>query len=143
MASGTSKGRLAGILALGALLVLLAIAFIPGRSENASAPGTTAAPPPITAVPGTSLTQEIPTIDQGQTITASAEDVALTPQARLLAERFMCVCGCGDILSTCSCLKTPGSRDMKQMLQRLVDEGKSPAQIKTEMVAAYGQAALP
>ena len=55
----------------------------------------------------------------------------------------MCVCGCGDILSTCSCLKTPGSRDMKQMLQRLVDEGKSPAEIKTEMVAAYGQAALP
>lgn len=61
----------------------------------------------------------------------------------MLAERYMCVCGCGDILSVCSCLKTPGSRDMKQLLQRLVDEGKSPSEIKNEMVAVYGQAAIP
>jgi cytochrome c-type biogenesis protein CcmH/NrfF len=141
MASGASKGRLAGFLALGALLVLLAIAFLPGGSETT--PPDPAAVITTTPDVGTSLTEAIPEIDEGGLITASAEDVALSPQARLLAERFQCVCGCGDILSTCSCLQTPGSRDMKRLLQRLVDEGKSPTEIKTEMVAVYGQAALP
>lgn len=139
---GSTKGLRARFYALCVALLLPAAALSGGCGETSGpAPGSETAV--VAPTQGTSLTEQIPAIDQGQTIEAQVEDVALTPQARLLAERFMCVCGCGDILSTCSCLKTPGSRDMKQLLQRLVDEGKSPSEIKTEMVAVYGQAALP
>lgn len=136
---GSSKSRAARLLCV--VLLLPAFALIGCGETTDPAPGSETAV--VAPTQGTSLTQEVPAIDQGQTIEAQVEDVALTPQARMLAERYMCVCGCGDILSTCSCLKTPGSRDMKQLLQRLVDEGKSPSEIKTEMVAVYGQAAIP
>ena len=67
----------------------------------------------------------------------------LTPQARLLAERLVCVCGCDDILATCTCTETPGSRDMKKYLQQLVDEGKNPLEVENAMVARYGEAVRP
>lgn len=144
MTRGLISGRTAGIARAAALPIFLALALSPacGGSPDSSA-GSASVIPATPPAQGRSLTEQIPALDEGQTITAQAEDVALSPQARLLAERFMCVCGCGDILSTCSCLQTPGSRDMKQLLQRLVDEGKSPSEIRTEMVAVYGQAALP
>ena len=144
MARARHKGLLSGSFAPMALLILATVALSAACGDApAQRPSGDTAVIPTTAAKGTSLTQAIPTIDKGQTIEAQAEDVMLSPPARLLAERYMCVCGCGDILATCSCNKTPGSRDMKQLLQKLVDEGKSPSEIKTEMVAVYGQAALP
>ena len=76
-------------------------------------------------------------------VTAAFEDVALSPQARVLAERIKCVCGCNDQLSICTCKKTPGSQDMKKYLQELVNAGKTPGEIESAMVARYGPKALP
>lgn len=151
------KGRVIGFVALGALVVLIAVALlsersasisstVPTEAETAAAPtdGTqdsVVAPP--AAVPDTSLTESIPTVSRQGVITAVASDVALSPQASLLAERFQCVCGCKDILASCSCTETPGSRDMKMYLQSLVDQELSPIAVQDAMVARYGPEVLP
>ena len=95
-------------------------------------------------MPDTSLTRSVPNVPRGSTITARAAAVSLSPQARIMAERFMCVCGCNNMsLSTCNCLKTPGSRDMKQYLQELVNAGETPLSIQNAMVTRYGARVLP
>lgn len=142
--SSASRGRLAGFLALGALLVLVGFAFWSGRDTVPAA--LPPAPPvePTASVPSTSFTESIPAAPPpGSVITDSLETIALSPQARILAERFQCVCGCGDILVGCACTLTPGSRDMKQYLQQLVDEGKTPTEVEHAMVARYGPTVLP
>ncbi len=146
MVKGNSKGQIVGFLALGAVIFLVAVAFYSARTGNtttspsisfdASLPVEGAPPPP-------KLTESIPDIRAGRNISATINDVSLSPQASLLAERFRCVCGCNDILAECTCSETPGSRDMKQYLQELVDGGKTPAEVEGAMVARYGAAALP
>lgn len=126
-----SKGRAVGFAALSALLVLVGVALYSLRSGGAVTPGA----PQATAT----------TPARGGEVTASVtiEPINLTPPARLLAEGLKCVCGCDDILAECTCDKTPGSHDMKQYLQQLVDEGKPPAEVRKAMVEKYGQAVLP
>jgi cytochrome c-type biogenesis protein CcmH/NrfF len=160
-----SKGRLAGFIALGALLVLVGIAFYAerGSSSTGSTPSPARPEPAGSETSPTSSNQRPPAADgstpsrpaplpsepapsgagKGSTITAVLDDVALSPQARLLAERFQCICGCKDILATCTCEKTPGSRDMKKYLQELVTQGKTPAEIEAAMIARYGQDVIP
>lgn len=77
------------------------------------------------------------------TVSATLEDVTLSSAGRIQAEKFKCVCGCNLILAECTCKKTPGSVDMKQHLQQLVDGGLSPEQIERGMVEKYGSGVLP
>jgi cytochrome c-type biogenesis protein CcmH/NrfF len=152
------KRRIAGFGALAVLAVLVVYAFWPRDVMPEGAPGGTAAgmaaspdahaPSPGTTpridVPSAGLTQNLPPVPpRGSPITARLEDINLSPQARLMAEKLVCVCGCNDILATCTCNETPGSRDMKKYLQTLMDEGKTPAEVESAMVARYGDKVLP
>ena len=166
--AGTSgealKRRLAGFGALGMLAFLVVYAFWPrdvmpeggapggaASSVSSPAPSAVSSPAPDAAgsaprveVPSAGLTESLPPVPpRGSAITARLEDINLSPQARVLAEKIICVCGCNDILATCTCNETPGSRDMKQYLQTLVDEGKTPAEVESAMVARYGDTILP
>jgi len=173
---GAAKGRLVGFAALGALLVLVGVAFYSSREGRESGapppqpPAATAAtpsqspvpvpqepvpaatPPPATtstASPDLTRTprgtESLPKTARqgGGTVSTTIEDIALSPKARLMAERLKCVCGCNDILATCTCKKTPGSRDMKKYLQELVTAGKTPSEVESAMVARYGEKVLP
>jgi cytochrome c-type biogenesis protein CcmH/NrfF len=143
-----SRGQIAGLAAAGALAALAGVAVYSSRE---GAPATAAARPEestTTSVPETSSAppageSDAGTSSEGSVITASIDEIMLTPQARILAERLKCVCGCDDILATCSCAETPGSRDMKKYLQQLVDEGKAPAEVEAALVARYGEAVRP
>lgn len=129
-------------MALGALIVLVGVAFYSGREKSEQAVGSDL--PANVQAPSTRLTETLPPVaPPGTGVTAVAQDVAMSPQARLMAERFKCICGCNLILATCTCGKTPGSRDMKKYLQTLVDEGKSPADIERDMIARYGDEVIP
>ena len=66
----------------------------------------------------------------------------LTPEARIIAERYRCVCGCGDPLSICTCTNTPGSRDMKRHLQSLVSAGRMSVEVDAGMIEKYGPQVL-
>jgi len=145
-----AKGRVVGFVALGALLLLVGVAVFSSRDQQEMPPpgGAAAQPAPSQAAPAGETAPPVTTPQplasgKGSIISAVLEDVALSPKARLLAERFKCVCDCGDILATCSCQKTPGSRDMKKYLQQLVTEGKTPAEVESAMVERYGEKALP
>jgi len=168
---GAAKGRLVGFAALGALLVLVGVAFYSSRERESGAPppqppaatATTpapvpqepapaAAPPPATTSTATPdltrpprVTEALPKTARqgGGVVSATIEDITLSPKARLMAERLKCVCGCNDILATCTCKKTPGSRDMKKYLQELVTAGKTPSEVESAMVARYGEKVLP
>jgi hypothetical protein len=143
-----SRGQVAGLAAVGALVALTGAALYSSRGGAPAPEGERAAetaPSAPTEAPITSSGTPSPESSnkEGASITAQVEEIMLSPQARILAERFTCVCGCKDILATCSCEKTPGSRDMKKYLQQLVDEGKAPADVEAAMIARYGEAAKP
>jgi len=136
--------RTVGLSALAVLLVLAGVAFWP-RQPGASVPQASILPAaPASDMPQARLTETLPPMPaRGKEITATLESVSLSPQARLMAERFVCVCGCNDILSTCNCKETPGSIDMKKYLQELVSDGKTPAEVEAAMVARYGDKVIP
>lgn len=75
-------------------------------------------------------------------VSTSLTDVALSPAARVQAEKFKCVCGCELSLAECTCTKTPGSIDMKEHLRSLVNAKLTPAEIERGMVEKYGPEAL-
>ena len=77
----------------------------------------------------------------GSTVSAPLP-VDLSPQAQVASERYRCVCGCNDPLSECTCTQTPGSYDMKEHLQSLVDAGMSLEELDQGMVERYGDQAL-
>ncbi len=130
--TSSSRGRTLGFLALGALVALAGVGIYSARRAPPGAAIVTAAPDAPAAG-----------ADGGASVTATIADVILSPQARIIAEGLKCVCGCDDVLADCVCEETPGSRDMKQYVQQLVNEGKSAAQVRDAMVARYGAAALP
>jgi len=113
-------------------------------TATSGAHGAASGAAPRIEIPSAGLTHNLPPVPpRGSPITARLEDVNLSPQARLMAEKLICVCGCNDILATCTCSETPGSRDMKKYLQTLVDEGKTPTEVESAMVARYGDTVLP
>ena len=63
----------------------------------------------------------------------------LSPETRIAAERYRCICGCPDTLSACRCTKDPGGITMKNHLQGLVDRGLSTEELDQEMVKKYGE----
>ncbi len=140
-----SKGRAVGFAALSALLILVGVALYAARSGGSATPG---APQATAATPDPEATsggggQQPPARGTEITTSVAIEPINLTPPARLLAEGLKCVCGCDDVLAACTCDKTPGSHDMKQYLQQLVNEGKPPVEVRKAMVEKYGQAVLP
>jgi len=150
MSREAARGRIVGFIAIGALVALIGVAYFTGRerpaaSGAADSPAASASRPSDGAAPaGPGADDALPEAgSRDGVVTAVADTLVLSPKARLLAERFKCVCGCNDTLSICTCSKTPGSRDMKLYLQQLVDEGKSPAEIQSAMVERYGSDVLP
>lgn len=123
-----------------ALTIVLTAALAAGcgggpPAEDASAEATGA--------PGGAGQVPDPVAEGGMTVSVGFNSVVLSPAARMQAEKFLCVCGCGLILAECTCTETPGSVDMKQHLQTLVDEGLTPAEIEREMTGLYGAQVLP
>ena len=100
--------------------------------------GHTVAPAPE---PAASATPAATPVEQGTAI-AAAVPVRLTPEAAIIAERYRCVCSCNDPLNVCTCTKTPGSRDMRQYVQELVNQKKSGKEIDEAMMSRYGPAVL-
>ncbi len=76
-------------------------------------------------------------------VSARVSEVVLSPRAQVYAEKFKCACGCGHYLAECFCQNTPGSIDMKQYLQSLVDQGLTPGEVEEAMVERYGPGVLP
>lgn len=171
-----AKGRLVGFVSLGALLILVGVAFYSSRDASAPPPPTSPEPPAAIRTPAVQpqppqpsqtpqtsqvtepadtrpdpILSKMPHVadslaakpGKGAIISTKLDDIALSPPARLLAERLRCVCGCPDTLAVCTCKKTPGSRDMKKYLQELVNAGKTPAEVESAMVARYGPSVLP
>lgn len=119
----------------GAVVLIGLVAFAlyrrhAGPAQPATETGAPAAQPAGSAAPeqGTAITAQVP--------------IHLTPEASIIAERYRCVCSCNDPLSVCTCSKNPGSRDMKQYVQELVNQKKSGKEIDAAMAARYGPSAL-
>jgi hypothetical protein len=90
---------------------------------------------------------ESPAADPNQPDRTGTEIVArpplrLSPEASILAERYRCVCGCNDTLSVCTCRNPKGSEEMKQTLQALADQRKTPEEADAVMEQTFGPAAL-
>lgn len=68
--------------------------------------------------------------------------VRLSPEASIVAERYRCICSCNDPLNVCTCMRTPGSRDMKTYVQELVNQKKSGKEVDEAMIARYGAGVL-
>lgn len=66
----------------------------------------------------------------------------ISPETRVVAERFRCVCGCPDVISVCRCSQDPGGITMMNYLQGLVDRGLSVEEIDRAMVDRYGEEVL-
>jgi len=124
------------VIVAGAVVLIGLVAFALYRNGHPAPPGAPAAPAATpapspagdNAPPGTPITAPVP--------------VRLSPEASIIAERYRCVCSCNDLLNVCTCTKTPGSHDMRQYVQSLVDQKKSAAEIDAAMVARYGAGVL-
>lgn len=119
--------NLAAVAAAVILIGLVAFALY-RRAHPPAPPGEVSGEPASSPTPGTTITAVVP--------------YHLTPEASILAERYRCVCGCDDLLNVCTCNKTPGSNDMKRVLQDLVSRKLTPALIDQEMSGRFGPTAL-
>jgi hypothetical protein len=122
-------------LVAGAVILIGLVAFALYRRSHTVA--TPPAPTPAAPAPGGAPAEPM----QGTAITATLP-VRLTPEATIIAERYRCVCSCNDLLNVCTCTKTPGSRDMRQYVQELVNQKKTGKEIDEAMVARYGPGVL-
>jgi len=129
--------RAVNLLALAGVVVLIGlVAFALYRKGHPTAPTPEAEPT------GEAATQETgPPQTPGTPITATLP-VRLSPEATIIAERYRCVCSCNDPLNVCTCTKTPGSRDMRNYVQELVNQKKSGHEIDLAMLARYGPTVL-
>jgi len=103
--------------------------------------GHPAVPPPVPAA-GAAPSPGAESVPQQGTPIAAQLPVHLTPEASIIAERYRCVCSCNDPLNVCTCSKTPGSRDMREYVQELVNQKKSGKEIDAAMAARYGPGVL-
>jgi cytochrome c-type biogenesis CcmH protein len=121
---------------VGALVLIGLVAFALYRRSHPAAPIAPAAPS-ASPTPGEAAGKP----EQGTQI-AAVVPVHLSPEASIIAERYRCVCSCNDPLNVCTCSKTPGSRDMRLYVQKLVDEKRTSREIDAAMVARYGSSVL-
>ena len=68
--------------------------------------------------------------------------VALTSNATEIVKELNCVCGCRMELLPCTCEELRGSKEIKQFVQTLVDEGLSKSEAVGRLVERYGQRIL-
>src|SRR5207247_11207564 len=99
-------------------------------------------PTPETAPAGETAKQETGEAPPPGTPITATLPVRLSPEATIIAERYRCVCSCNDPLNVCTCTKTPGSRDMRQYVQELVNQKKTGKEIDAAMAARYGPGVL-
>lgn len=72
----------------------------------------------------------------------AADSAAVKAVVNQLAAQFMCQCGCGLTLASCT-HPVCGPRDrMLAEIRRLVEAGKTPAEITAVLVTEYGEAVL-
>ena len=72
----------------------------------------------------------------------AADAVAVKAVVNQLAAQFMCQCGCGLTLASCT-HGVCGPRDrMLAEIRRMVEGGRTPEEITTVLVAQYGEAVL-
>jgi cytochrome c-type biogenesis protein CcmH/NrfF len=124
--AAAARGRLVRSLVAAAVLAACAAS---GCDREGRAPE---APPAASLEP----------VDAGPNPIVAAIPKPLSPEARILIERYRCVCGCNLALAVCTCSNTPGSKDMKALVQSLVEQEKSVEEIDRIMVETYGEQAL-
>ena len=135
-----SKWQSVGLLFLGLVLGVVAILVVQKPSaEGDSLPAEPSPQPQASITEG--LDFRTPTVKEG--IPAQIHVLKeLSPETKIAASRFRCVCGCPDDLLACACQKDPGGIIMKNHLQDLVDQGLTNEEIDREMVKAYGEEVL-
>ena len=119
-------------LSAGLLVAVVAVAVVALGLLQKSSPGEAAAPVPKSPAIGTTVVEQVSVPVLGD----------LSPETRVAAERFRCICGCPDILSACLCTKNPGGITMKNTLQALVDRGLTGDDLDRTMVEKYGPEVL-
>ena len=112
----------------GLVLLVGIVGFALVRRQSPQSPGPQAEAKPSAAADTTLIKAEIPAL--------------LSPEARIMTERYRCVCGCGDRLSVCTCQNIPGSRDMKAYVEEMVSAGRSIRDIDQAMIERYGEQVL-
>ena len=135
-----NKWQSVGLLFLGLVLGVVAIVVVQKLSaDGGSAPAEPSPEPQATITEG--LEFRTSTLQEG--VPAKIHVLKeLSPETKIAASRFRCVCGCPDDLLSCSCQKDPGGITMKNHLQDLVEQGLTNEEIDREMVKAYGEEVL-
>jgi hypothetical protein len=129
--SVAGSARVAAI--VGSLVLLGLIGYGVYRMRAAPASNGTAPAPGVLEVASDS--------SEGSVISAVAP-VLLSPEARVAAERYRCVCGCNDPLGECTCTQSPGSVEMKEHLEALVEQHRSVQEVDQGMIDRYGEQVL-
>ena len=141
--SDAKKGRmfqvinLVAILAAGVLIGVIIMqiwraktqepaVLAPFRAETATAPISSEFPVQITG-------------DETKISETTLSEIQLSHRAKVIASGFKCPCGCGHFAYECNCLKSPGSRDIKHLIQSLVDQGKDSEEIKKAVISRFGE----
>lgn len=68
--------------------------------------------------------------------------VDVSSRAMEIIRELNCICGCKMELLPCTCEESRGSKEIKQFVQTLVDEGLSKSAVVGRVVEKYGQAVL-
>ena len=136
-APGSGPPRTINLAVVAGAVVLIGLVAFALYRRNQAEP---AQPAPEAGAPA-GQPADAPAPEQGTPIAAQIP-IHLTPEASIIAERYRCVCSCNLALNVCTCSKTPGSRDMKQYVQELVDQKKTGKEIDAAMAARYGPSVL-
>ncbi len=134
-----NKWQSVGLLLVGLALGVVAIVVVQKLSAEGDTTGPVEpSPQPQATVPDGLKFRTATTFQEG--VPAKVHVLKeLSPETKIAASRFRCVCGCPDDLLACACQKDPGGITMKNHLQDLVDQGMTNKQIDGEMVKAYGE----
>lgn len=80
----------------------------------------------LSRVPPPSLQMEPPTLH-------------LSAQAQEIIRELNCVCGCKMELSPCTCEDARGSKEIKQFVQELINQGLSKSKVIEQVVEKYSK----
>jgi cytochrome c-type biogenesis protein CcmH/NrfF len=69
-------------------------------------------------------------------------DAQKTQRAKVLGEKLMCMCGCGQILTQCNHINCPSSAPMLKQLDQHVASGEADDLIVQDFVQEYGEKVL-
>lgn len=63
----------------------------------------------------------------------------LSAQAEEIIRELNCVCGCKMELSPCTCEEAKGAKEIKQLVQELIDQGLSKSKVIEQVVDKYSE----